>query len=113
MRSRIVCGPCSVARNYQLDAFARQLCDTVPQHAMLEPDTLKFLEAVLQRVVLTSSTFIERVFSRLSEWADVKGHSPKLSRIAAKHISGRFQQSTQLWRKRVLKQQTAVSNSDS
>ena len=75
---------------------------------MLEPDTLKFLEAVLQRVVLTSSTFIERVFSRLSEWADVKGRSPKLSSIAAKHISGRFQQSTQLWRKRVLKQQTAT-----
>ena len=94
-------------KDYQLDAFARQLCDTVPQHAMLEPDTLKFLEAVLQHVVLTS-TFIERVFSRLSEWADVKGHSPKLSRIAAKHISGRFQQSTQLWRKRVLKQQTAT-----
>ena len=101
VRSLFSCNDC------QLDAFARQLRDTVPQHAMLEPGTLKFLEAVLQRVVPTS-TFIERVFSRLSEWADVKGHSPKLSRIAAKHISGRFQQSTQLWRKRVLKQQAAT-----
>ena len=94
-------------KDCQLDAFARQLRDTVPAHEVLEPDTLKFLEAVLQRVVPTS-TFIERVFARLSQWANVrKGQKPKLSSIAAKHISGRFQQSTELWRKRILKQQQA------
>ena len=95
----------------QLDAFARQLRDTVPEDAILESDTLHFLEAVLQRVVPTS-TFIERVFARLSQWAAVKkGQKPKLSSISAKHISCRFQQCTALWRKRVLKQQkTAKQN---
>lgn len=58
-------------RDCQLDAFARQLRERVPEHAMLEADTVKFLEAVLQRVVPTS-TFIERVFARLSQWATVR-----------------------------------------
>lgn len=93
-------------RDCQLDAFARQLRERVPEHAMLEADTVKFLEAVLQRVVPTS-TFIERVFARLSQWATVRtGKKPKLSSIAAKHLNCRFTQTTQLWRKRALKQQT-------
>lgn len=101
-----VCGQALYScKECQLDAFARQLRDTVPEDAILEPDTLDFLEAVLQRVVPTS-TFVERVFARLSQWATVKkGQKPKLSSICAKHICCRFQQCTDLWRKRVLKRQ--------
>jgi len=97
-------------KDCQLDAFARQLRDTVPEHEILEPDALKFLEAVLRRVVPTS-TFIERTFARLSEWSTVKkGQKTKLSSISAKHISGRFKQSTELWRRRVLKQPKAAKD---
>jgi len=94
-----VCGQALYScKECQLDAFARQLRDTVPEDAILEPDTLDFLEAVLQRVVPTS-TFVERVFARLSQWATVKkGQKPKLSRpIKCPAASNRLGKHTPHW----------------
>ena len=89
-----------------LDGFARKLRQTVQSpEALLQEDVLQFLEAVFARVVPTS-TFIERMFSRLTEWSKgrERGPKPRLSTIASKHCTQMFEQCVNRWRQKVLLQ---------
>ena len=88
-----------------LDGFSRKLREQVGQpEALLHDDVLEFLQAVLERVVPTS-TYIERMFARLTEWSTAgKGPKPSLCSVAAKHCNHQFERSVNVWRAQTLKQ---------
>ena len=89
-----------------LDGFSRKLREVLENpEALLQDDTLHFLSAVFARIVPTS-TFIERMFSRLTDWSKGKLRGPKsrLSVIASKHCSHTFKQCVNRWRNKILKQ---------
>ena len=87
------------ARACCLDGFSAKLKAFVgTEERLLSPDILLFLQEVFDRVVPTS-TFIERAFSRLNRWCDVKGPKPQLSTLAAKHATFHFRNLTDKWRK--------------
>ncbi|CAE7518745.1 unnamed protein product [Symbiodinium sp. CCMP2592] len=87
-----------------LDGFSRKLNErTADPEGLAQVDVLNFLEEVFNRVVPTS-TFIERMFARLSEWSTPrKGPKPKLSSVCAKHCNHQFEQCVSLWRLNTLK----------
>ena len=72
----------------------RDIC--VSPASLLEDDASDLLQAMFARVVPTS-TFNERMFSRLTEWSKGKerGPRPRLSTIASKHCSHMFQRRVQ------------------
>ena len=55
------------------------------------------MHAVFDRVVPTS-TYVERVFARLSRWCERPGRKPQLSTLAAKHAVHVFRNLTEQWR---------------
>ncbi|CAE7259890.1 SSRP1 [Symbiodinium natans] len=63
-----------------------------------DADFREFLQAVFQRVVLTS-TFIERKFAHFSHWTDVKGQGASLGLLAAKHVTRSFRDAVEIWRR--------------
>eukprot|EP00435_Cladocopium_sp_Y103_P063735 s662_g25.t1 len=90
-------------RTCVLDCFSfklRSFLESVEK--MLEPASLEFLQAVFDRVVLTS-TFIERAFARLNRWCEKKGPKPQLSTLAAKHATYHFKNITEQWRDKARK----------
>ena len=94
-----------------LDGFARKLRETQKSpDKLLEPDVLEFLQAVFERIVPTS-TYIERLFARLTEWSgssNQKGPKRRLSAVAAKHCVHTYEHLVKRWRKRTLKQKPTL-----
>ena len=96
-----------------LDCFARKLKETQGSpDSVQESEVLCFLEAAFERVVPTS-TFVERMFARLTEWSkncNKKGPKPHLSSVAAKHVAHSFERQVSRWRTKVLKQPKIKAN---
>ena len=90
-----------------LDGFARKLRDQVgqPEALLADESIIEFLHAVFERVVPTS-TFVERMFARLTHWSSgQRGPKNNLATLAAKHCNFHFSAGVQRWRSRVLKQE--------
>ena len=55
-----------------------------------------FLKAVFDRV-LPTSTYVERMFTRLALWTETKGHKLHLSQLSAKHFTNTFSSVVETW----------------
>jgi hypothetical protein len=75
--------------------FSKRLKDLHPcESELLSTDVRKFLAIVFERVALTS-TFIERRFAQYTNWCDKQ---PKLSTLAAKHITSVCKGVARVWK---------------
>ena len=81
-----------------LDGFSGKLRSLLPSaQGVLAEDIGELLQAVFGRVVPTS-TYVERIFARLSRWCERPGRKPQLSTLAAKHAVHVFRNLTEQWR---------------
>jgi hypothetical protein len=71
----------------------RELVDDLDD--LLEPTLHDFLQAVFERVVVTS-TFVERIFKDLTCWTG--RHQQTVETIAAKHVNQTFDATVKRWR---------------
>ena len=79
-------------------AFSGKLKAQAPSlQTLLSRERLAFLQAVFDRVVVTS-TFIERRFAHFSRWTQDKAKRTSLAQVAAKHIISLQKECLQKWK---------------